>query len=315
MFVCLSLLPVFAQEVEQALEKELADAIQSIAEDLKGKNIDKLALDQIVYENTEMAGEMAAQISQVIEAALQGKGISVVREIGSQDRSMTLKPVYHTLEARYEVREKNLRVVVALKNPSGTKVKEKTVVVKNITPKCQADLLPANHEVVQKTLAAFEPPKSDYQRETVLSPQKKLTVHITTVKCKTAAIYKHGELLQLLVQASADCYLHLYYVQSDGKILRIFPNKFHKESRIDGRVVYEIPSPKDPKFQFRVNAQTTKGMEVIKAIASLDPLPEVEAKAIVFDMRALDIEPAGLMEAVHKKVVAEDSCSILVVEK
>ncbi|OFW42019.1 MAG: hypothetical protein A3J29_00550 [Acidobacteria bacterium RIFCSPLOWO2_12_FULL_67_14b] len=55
-------------------------------------------------------------------------------------------------------------------------------------------------------------------------------------------VYRIGQKLVMMAQASRDSFLHCFYKQADGKIMKIFPNRAHKGGRIAGGMVVAIPS-------------------------------------------------------------------------
>lgn len=73
-------------------------------------------------------------------------------------------------------------------------------------------------------------------------------------------------------KANKDCYVTLLDIGTDGTVYKIFPNKWHKSSRVTKDTVYSIP-PEDGKFTFRVKGPV--GVEYVKAIATAEPLKTV----------------------------------------
>jgi len=69
-------------------------------------------------------------------------------------------------------------------------------------------------------------------------------------------------------KANRDCYVTLLDIGTDGTVYKIFPNKWHKSSKVKKDRVYVIP-PEDSKFRFRVRGPV--GVEYVKAIATADP--------------------------------------------
>lgn len=75
-----------------------------------------------------------------------------------------------------------------------------------------------------------------------------------------------------------DCYLVLYNVGPDGEITQLFPNIYLKNNFIKANRTYIIP---DPAFRtqdgeevyFYVDEKKPVGLEVVKALATLDPMP------------------------------------------
>jgi hypothetical protein len=55
-------------------------------------------------------------------------------------------------------------------------------------------------------------------------------------------VYRIGQNLVLLIQASRDSYLYCFYKQADGAVKKIFPNRARKGARVAGGAVQKIPS-------------------------------------------------------------------------
>jgi hypothetical protein len=78
-------------------------------------------------------------------------------------------------------------------------------------------------------------------------------------------LYRIGENLQLLIQTAQDAWLYCYYRQSDGRIVKIFPNPFHEDPRIPGGTIHSIPGDIAP---FDLKFTEPGGIEVIKCFAT-----------------------------------------------
>ncbi len=78
-------------------------------------------------------------------------------------------------------------------------------------------------------------------------------------------VYRVGESLQLLIQTGRDAWLYCYYRQSDGRIVKIFPNSFHADPRIAGNTLHTIPGDIAP---FELKITEPRGIEVIKCFAT-----------------------------------------------
>jgi hypothetical protein len=84
--------------------------------------------------------------------------------------------------------------------------------------------------------------------------------------------YKINDTVSFMFTANKDCYVTLINIATDGTVHQIFPNKWHKEGKVEKGKTYTIP-PKEADFVFRVKGP--EGTEYIKAIATLDPLKSV----------------------------------------
>ena len=84
-------------------------------------------------------------------------------------------------------------------------------------------------------------------------------------------VFKVGEEMVLLLNASSDVFLTCFYHQADGVTIKAFPNKFAPDSRIKGKVQFQIPTEGSP-FQFFMSLPT--GAEKLRCFGSdKDPAP------------------------------------------
>lgn len=120
--------------------------------------------------------------------------------------------------------------------------------------------------------------------------------------------YGIGETLDLLLRVDRDAWVHCFYRQADRVVVPIFPNSHHRETRLEGGVLYTIPGDLLP-FALRFTAPA--GVELVKCFAatrdisaevattlggaSLEPLPPDADATIATLFRS--IPGAGLSEA------------------
>lgn len=83
------------------------------------------------------------------------------------------------------------------------------------------------------------------------------------------AEYQTGEKVAFEFTADKDCHLALIDIGTSGKTIILFPNKWHKENKIEKGKTYKIP-PDGADFAYKVEGPV--GTERIKAIACLEPL-------------------------------------------
>lgn len=83
-------------------------------------------------------------------------------------------------------------------------------------------------------------------------------------------LFKVGDTVAFKFTSSENAYLTLLSISTDGKVYKIFPNKWHESGKIEKGKEYTFPPP-EAEFVFRIKGPA--GVEHIKAIASLDPLP------------------------------------------
>ena len=104
----------------------------------------------------------------------------------------------------------------------------------------------------------------------------KLSVDVWTDR-GDGGIYRSGDRLTIFVRSNEDCYLYLIYHDAAGNDVLIFPNERQPRHKILAGVVYQIPDARDP-FEFVI--QGPFGSELIKAIVSKSPLPELSGKVL-----------------------------------
>jgi uncharacterized membrane protein len=88
------------------------------------------------------------------------------------------------------------------------------------------------------------------------------------------AFFAIGEEIDLCVQSSEDCYLTLLNIGTSGRLTVLFPNALHPDSRLEGGKPHLIPGT---EYGFRLILKGPPGIERLKAIATLDPIPLSES--------------------------------------
>lgn len=109
------------------------------------------------------------------------------------------------------------------------------------------------------------------QLNDVKTPKADLKVDVWSDR-GDGAIYKAGERVTIFIRATQDCYLYLIYHDAGGNDVLIYPNARQANNRILGEVIYQIPDGRD-SFDFTV--QKPFGNELLKAVVSIEPLPDL----------------------------------------
>jgi TolB-like protein len=78
-------------------------------------------------------------------------------------------------------------------------------------------------------------------------------------------VFRIGEKMTLLIQASERVFLNCFYRQADGITIKFFPNRHHRDSSIAARSQFHIPSK---KMGFDFNISPPAGSERITCFAS-----------------------------------------------
>ena len=111
-------------------------------------------------------------------------------------------------------------------------------------------------------------------------------LHLTSPRGKDP-VYRVGEALDLLVRTPTDASLYCFYQQSDGKILKIFPNPFQRDPSIVANRLYTIPGD---LFPFDLTIREPGGMEVVKCFATArDASPGLPPALDDSDLRPLPV--------------------------
>ena len=98
------------------------------------------------------------------------------------------------------------------------------------------------------------------------------------------AIYRAGEKLTVFVRATRDSYLYLIYHDAAGNDILIYPNASQTNNLILGGVIYQIPDARDT-FDFKVQAPF--GSELLKAVVSKEPFPELPGRTLSNGLKLL----------------------------
>ena len=91
---------------------------------------------------------------------------------------------------------------------------------------------------------------------------------------KKTRSYREGDSLSIRVASEVDACIYVVYQEADGKMYLVFPNRLQPVNRIHGHQAVQIPDESD---LFRWRIQAPFGREVVKVIASKEPLQELAA--------------------------------------
>jgi len=87
-------------------------------------------------------------------------------------------------------------------------------------------------------------------------------------------VYRIGETMTLNFKTDRDCYITILDAGTSGKVHILYPNRFSGGSKVLAEKTYAIPG-KDDGYAIIVGGP--KGIEVVRAIATLTPIPFIEA--------------------------------------
>ena len=112
----------------------------------------------------------------------------------------------------------------------------------------------------------------------------------------------------LFIEVSRDSYLYYFYRQSDGSIMRIFPNRLHKSAFIAGNVDQHVPSA---AMAFDWVVQEPTGIEIMKCFAFerdiYNELPRLVRK-LVFE--PLPYRALADLRSIRRVAISENSMMV-----
>ena len=89
--------------------------------------------------------------------------------------------------------------------------------------------------------------------------------------------YAEGEEVKLFVKTSEDAYVTVLNVDPAGQTTILFPNEYQPDNLVRANRVLEVP---DPASLSRIVVTGTMGTELIKVIASSEPIEPFEARQL-----------------------------------
>ncbi|HPP54202.1 MAG TPA: caspase family protein, partial [Thermoguttaceae bacterium] len=135
-----------------------------------------------------------------------------------------------------------------------------------------------------------EPPSVRYRGlvvEAVRNPAPAFMVRVDVDRPDRT--YQAGQLVQVKVISGKPGYLYLLYINADGALQCVFPNRFQKDNHIPDHQEILIPAPSSP-FRFRVGPPF--GREILKAVVSLKPLdPHLWGVKSLNDLDVTPLDP------------------------
>ena len=146
-------------------------------------------------------------------------------------------------------------------------------------PDNQSKTADANQQNINQTNTSVvikeEPVKVEpVKTEPVIEETKEFTAKIWTNKDKDA-IYKEGEVIKFYFKVNRNSYIYVYHMDAGGHVKMLFPNGFSKKNYIEANKTYVIP---DESMNFDIKVSAPFGTEQVKAVASLQPIKEMDIK-------------------------------------
>ena len=90
-----------------------------------------------------------------------------------------------------------------------------------------------------------------------------IALHLSSARGRNP-IYRVGQKMELFIELSKDSYLYCFYRQANGKIMKIFPNRYHKSALIAAMSLKRIP---DASMKFVWVIKASLGTELVKCYA------------------------------------------------
>ena len=105
--------------------------------------------------------------------------------------------------------------------------------------------------------------------------------------------YASGEDVRLFVETSKDAYVTVLNVDPAGETTVLFPNRWQSDNFVAAGRALEVP---DRDAGFRIVVSGGVGAELLKVVASTEPVPLFEARQLAEagDFRVVRARPAGL---------------------
>ncbi|WP_417795018.1 DUF4384 domain-containing protein [Terasakiella pusilla] len=243
------------------------------------RNINNLSLSDFVVEEEQFRGLKLAK-SQTLEE----------NQLGSDAGRYLIKGTYWVLADHIEIR-------LTLFQTGGASVSWRGRVLRSEIP---------------EDLTLVPPPAPIEEADS--RPLGPIDLYLSSNKGENPQ-YKVGEEMTLMVRAGEEAHLACYYVQADGAIFRIFPNRFMTADKLSGGFVQHIPAAGMP---FAFEFAPPRGVEAVKCYATdrdvssriipqtvkaaFEPLPQKNERELTKLYRSLSdvtLSEASLIVTVH----------------
>jgi hypothetical protein len=290
----------------------------------------KLAVARVNYENTELSSEFSKYLVNKIEGVmttypelfnvvsqlkfqlqLRKNSLSIEDYFSPDVEDTNLLHLDALLFARYWLRGEDIEIrFELLETKSGRLIGTSSVnFPKSLVPE-DISLEPENLEVALQGLQILS------EREKEDSEEFKVKVWPDKGE---GSLYREGESLKFYFKANKDCYVYLYHMNSLGEVSILFPNAYRQDNFVHAYQVYSVPDEM-ANFDFKVTPPF--GSEIIKAVASLQPLENIgiPSEGVLFKRvgKVTDQEVRETIERsveiVPKEQYAEDLCSFTTIK-
>jgi hypothetical protein len=124
--------------------------------------------------------------------------------------------------------------------------------------------------------------------------------------------YYSGEKLVIHFYASRDCFIKIYHIDVDRKILLIFPNSHYSNNFVKGQKLYTIP---DSHYGFTFTLEPPFGTEFVKVVASTVQFEDIEVAFEELGSTSRELVQRGLGVKKTKQQVTESMINYTILER
>lgn len=272
------------KKLEENPEAVFKTAVLGLAKDYKTKPI-AVAVAKVNYQDTDMSSKFAQYLVNKLEETLSGEPL-IYKVISQRVFQDNLKRNQVSIEgflmdkgtisqfiemeglvfARYWEKEDSVECKIDLLETGSGRVIGSTSVdlPKKILPP-DIEFNPLNLDIASQALRIFGATTENKDFKIKVWPDK-----------GEGAVYEEGEEIVFHFRADRDCYVYLYHADSEGNVKLLFPNSYSRENFVKAGQVYSIPSE---TVNFSFKSARPFGSEIIKAIATLQPIKDIETSA------------------------------------
>jgi len=108
--------------------------------------------------------------------------------------------------------------------------------------------------------------------------------------------YQIGDKLQLSFTVDRPMYIKIVTINSEGKLVTLFPNPYQTKNFCEPNINYQIP-PKNAEFTLDIDPP--KGQDKIAAIGSSKPIPD---RALILDSAGKILDPKLRQSLIYKSI-------------
>lgn len=164
----------------------------------------------------------------------------------------------------------------------------KTSLVAPITTTVAPALQRRRQQAVQSSTSGFAGDDGSEQDTSMNTagaapPQPATTLHVSLVAGKgSRPVLQLGERLETHLRVSADAYVYCFHMDSDGRISRVFPNRFQPDALVPAKLGVMLPGH---DAGFELVAEVPNSREELRCFAAeRDPGPSLPAVLVSIDL-------------------------------